>query len=609
MVLSRPAWLFTALFIWSAFGQEQSNSKLSAHLINSYTAGAAAIVSGKPRVLKILDTSGPMMQAARAFKAANPNGKLVARIYTTQKYAITDNAAASGQDFFNKVLSPALKNLSVSDRALIDYLEGPNEGDSTPAWQSVESAKWLNDFWVALVPLIANAGPRPCIGSIPVGNPGGTGTEVQQKIATFVPALRAAKAAGGAWSYHAYTLNYSTDEGLERSYSLRYRQFYEQFAQQFSDLSDLPLILTEGGVDQSGTPGSSGWQARGTADDYKRWLNWFDAQLQRDSYVLGCTLFEIGNPTGWSSFDLEPIASWLGTYLKAPSAPPPPATNLKATGAAGQIVLTWSSPITAPTSYVAQRATQAGGPYTTVGTNITTGVTATSWTNKPVSAGTKYYYIIKAVNAAGSSPNSNEASAAATAGLPDVIVTSVTWTPASIRAGNNVLFKATVKNQGTASTPSGTTLGVGFNVDGGGTTSWSTGYSTALAPGASVTLTADGGPSGKNSWVAKVGKHKVVATVDDINRFPELDESNNGLSADFTVYRDAAFVRETESTGKITLTFKATEGVPYQLQYKPGLETGDWLNLTSLVTPSQVTNTFQDPLIVPGQRFYRIVQQ
>ena len=234
--------------------------------------------------------------------------------------------------------------LSASDRALIDYLEGPNEGDSTPTWQSLQSAQWFTGFWTNLSPLIAAAGFKPCIGSIAVGNPPGTPSQIQSNISTFVPALRQAKSLGGAWSYHAYTINYTTDTGVEYYYSLRYRQFYSQFASQYPDLADMPLILTEGGVDQSGTPSTSGWQARGTAADYERWLNWFDHQLAQDPYVLGCTLFELGNPAGWSSFDLEPVAGWLGNYLITPANPPPAPTGLAAVATnASALLRAWTA--------------------------------------------------------------------------------------------------------------------------------------------------------------------------------------------------------------------------------------------------------------------------
>jgi len=53
---------------FSARAQTPGPGKLSAHLINSYTAGASNIVAGHPRVLKILDLGSGMLQAARAYK-------------------------------------------------------------------------------------------------------------------------------------------------------------------------------------------------------------------------------------------------------------------------------------------------------------------------------------------------------------------------------------------------------------------------------------------------------------------------------------------------------------------------------------------------------------
>src|SRR5262249_37035188 len=51
--------------------------------------------------------------------------------------------------------------------------------------------------------------------------------------------------------------------------------------------------------------------------------------------------------------------------------------------------------------------TTSGGPYTT----IATGVTATSFTNTGLVNGTTYFFVVSAVNAAGESGNSNQASA------------------------------------------------------------------------------------------------------------------------------------------------------------------------------------------------------
>lgn len=316
---------FLGALLWAAsmaHAAEPSNCRLSAHLIADYSPGAQQIVNAHPRVLKILDLHASMKAAMRAYKAGTPDGRVVLRVYTQKRYAATDDPAVSARDFWNTVLAPAVNGLSAADRALIDYLEGPNECESTPCWGgTVADARWFNDFWVELAQKIADGGFKPCAFSIPVGNPPGTVADMQQRLNEIAPALRKCRQLGGAWSYHAYTGLYTTDVGTELWYSLRYRQFYAYFATAHPDLVDLPLILTEGGVDTGGSPTGSGWQAHGDAAKYQNWLTWFDARLREDPQVIGCTLFQMGDPGGWPSFELEPIADWLAGQIAA-GAPP-----------------------------------------------------------------------------------------------------------------------------------------------------------------------------------------------------------------------------------------------------------------------------------------------
>lgn len=597
------------MFAGLSAGAQLSSSHISAHLINSYTGGSSNIIAGHPRVLKILDLGGDMLAAARAYKAGTPAGKIVLRIYTPLGYPNTADPGTSATNFWTTILQPPLNSLSASDRALIDYLEGPNEGDSTPTWGSLSDAQWFTRFWTNLAPLIAAAGFKPCIGSIAVGNPPGDAGQIQAFIAAFVPALRQAKALGGAWSYHAYTLNYTTDTNVEYYYSLRYRQYYSQFASQYPDLASMPLILTEGGVDQNGTSSTSGWQARGSAADYERWLNWFDRQIGQDSYVLGCTLFEIGNPGGWSSFDLEPLGLWVRNYLTAPTSVPPTPTGLTGTPTNATAFLQWTNAPASPTTYNVKRSLTNGGPYTTIASGVTEGVRATTYTDSAVTSGGAYYYVVSANNSFGESANSGQVTVTMpSVTLPDVIVTAIGWTPDPPFVSNHIVFRATVKNQGTAPTPAGTTLGVGFSVDGSANVSWSGGYSSALAPGASVTLTADGGPTG-NYWTATAGLHTLTATADDINRFPESNESNNAMSAYLAISTGPPRLRSVSVTNQTAqFTFTATTGLHYQVQYKTNISAPAWQNLGGLITAGSTNVPVSDP-VTESEKFYRVLQQ
>ncbi len=83
--------------------------------------------------------------------------------------------------------------------------------------------------------------------------------------------------------------------------------------------------------------------------------------------------------------------------------PAAPAAFLAAPGENAVVALRWQ-PSLGATSYTVNRATTSGGPYSTVAS----GVTASSYTDKTVTNGTTYYYVVNAINSAGTSVNSPE---------------------------------------------------------------------------------------------------------------------------------------------------------------------------------------------------------
>ena len=150
------------------------------------------------------------------------------------------------------------------------------------------------------------------------------------------------------------------------------------------------------------------------------------------------------------------------TPTAAPTAPVPP-LNLTATGGNQQVSLAWTASAGA-TSYNVKRAATNGGPYTTVASPA-----GTSYTDTAVTNGTAYYYVVTAVNAAGQSGNSNQASAtpmaAPTAPVPPLNLTatggnqqvSLAWTASSGATSYNV--KRATTNGGpytTVASPAGT---------------------------------------------------------------------------------------------------------------------------------------------------------
>jgi len=96
------------------------------------------------------------------------------------------------------------------------------------------------------------------------------------------------------------------------------------------------------------------------------------------------------------------------TSLSGPPAPVPPAppTGLTATPGNMQASLSWGASSGA-TTYNVKRSTTSGGPYATIASASSTNFVNTGLTN-----GVAYFYVVSAVNSAGESANSTQASVA-----------------------------------------------------------------------------------------------------------------------------------------------------------------------------------------------------
>jgi len=97
--------------------------------------------------------------------------------------------------------------------------------------------------------------------------------------------------------------------------------------------------------------------------------------------------------------------------------PPSAPTGLIATAGDKQVGLTWTASSGA-TSYNVKRATTSGGTYTTVHSPA-----SASYTDTGLTDGTKYFYVVSAVNSYGESGNSSEVNAMPVALVPDVTIT------------------------------------------------------------------------------------------------------------------------------------------------------------------------------------------
>ena len=102
--------------------------------------------------------------------------------------------------------------------------------------------------------------------------------------------------------------------------------------------------------------------------------------------------------------------------------------------------------------------------------------------------------------------------------------------------GQQVVFLATVKNQGSAATVGGNLLKVIFSVN-AQQICWSDDYKESIPAGGMALLCANSGPGGVNRWTADgVGSYAINATADPDNTIDECVETNNAVTAQLTVY-------------------------------------------------------------------------
>jgi fibronectin type 3 domain-containing protein len=108
--------------------------------------------------------------------------------------------------------------------------------------------------------------------------------------------------------------------------------------------------------------------------------------------------------SAYNSYGQSANSAEVNATPMAPPAPGAPA-GLEALAGNAQVSLTWTASNSA-TSYHVKRSTTNGGPYTQI-----SAPTAANFTDTGLTNGTAYYYVVSALNSAGESANSSQASA------------------------------------------------------------------------------------------------------------------------------------------------------------------------------------------------------
>jgi hypothetical protein len=302
-----------------------SASKLTLHLGDVAGVDAAVtafLAAARPRTLKLLD---PKPGWAAAALRASPGTQLIGRVWMPTQPTDGDPRAAAAA--WMNVVRPYF-----ASSPQIQLWEGYNELPGTATNSTL--MQWYAAFEQERVQLLAGIGLRAVVGSFATSDLEDL-DPATSTFAFFVPAARAAAAAGGYVSLHEYssplmTTCFDAAEGVGRETG-RYRTVYQNFFRK----SPPPLFLSEVGVGWSapscgGTGVVAGWRAycaNWTAPDgpfpglpceaaFVEQLSWYDHLIRADDFVVGAAIFCQECQT-YDSFDTGPALGAIAAYMGA----------------------------------------------------------------------------------------------------------------------------------------------------------------------------------------------------------------------------------------------------------------------------------------------------
>jgi LysM repeat protein len=299
-------------------------TKLGLHVTLNMGGALDYVAAVHPPVMKGVDDVGYLKDV----KALSPNTVTIGRFVVDQPNIGEGDPAQRALDFVNTMLPKYQAN------PWVDYWEGWNE-------VTYPNYAWYATFEATRACEMQRLGFKAAIGGF------STGTPEPWQFEAFIPAIEAGIRCGAILTTHEYgapTMYLWWSQGLPESYGNpampayadrgpligRYRYLYYNIL--LPRGLRIPLVISETGIDggagagqRPGYSDAQGWMGFASywgkelgqpdpAQFYVDQLAWYDSMLRQDSFVIGATIFNIGNGGTWASFDMSPVIPKLTDY-------------------------------------------------------------------------------------------------------------------------------------------------------------------------------------------------------------------------------------------------------------------------------------------------------
>jgi hypothetical protein len=291
-------------------------SKLGLFITQFQPEVLAMIETAKPALIKTLEFDSNYV---KGLKEVTPASLIVSRLPPLGQLDLNVDPLPLVQGFTEKLLPLATETRRMES---IDAWEGYNE----PVVATEDQMKRLADFEAERTRILAEQGVRSVVGNFGAGHP------PLELWPHFTPALEAIRQYNGYLGLHEYSapvMNFMAGDlqpegqpgqGDEGWLTLRYRKAYRQYLEPLG-FGNIPLLMTECGVDGLVQPRPGPAKARGWQDFIETWrdfglrddppgvymdqLIWYDQNLQQDAYVKGAAVFLAGtNDAQWDSYNI-----------------------------------------------------------------------------------------------------------------------------------------------------------------------------------------------------------------------------------------------------------------------------------------------------------------